>query len=115
MSDKSIETAQTEIISKLFSTKLQEVLAHQEHSRWSRWHKYLLSCSSVNPDGSVTIPSTFAERWKRQCETVYTELPEEEKRSDRKEAFETTKTIYGCLFEDLLECHIAAYCAPRDF
>lgn len=115
MSDKSIETAQTEIISKLFSTKLQEVLAHQEHHRWSRWHRYLLSCSSVNDDGSVTIPSEFAERWKRQCETDYIGLPEEEKRSDRKEAFENTRTIYRCLFEDLLETHIAAHCAPRDF
>ncbi len=65
---------------------LLEKLANYEHNRWSRWQKYLHSCSIKNSDGSITIPKDKVDRWERQLNTNYDELSEEEKESDRKEA-----------------------------
>ena len=59
--------------------------ADLEHDRWARWQKYMFSKSILNADKSVTIPAEFADRWFRQIDTKYADLPEEEKESDRKE------------------------------
>lgn len=65
---------------------LQYQLAAYAHEAWAGWMRYLFSKSTLNLDGSVTIPREFAERWLRQMTTPYDELPENEKQSDRDEA-----------------------------
>ena len=65
---------------------VREQLAAYAHEAWSRWMKYLFEKSTQNPDGTVTIPVWAVERWKRQAETLYDELPNSEKESDRREA-----------------------------
>lgn len=77
--------------------KIITKLADYEHDRWSRWQKYLFSKCITNNDGSVTIPKEFVDRWTRQINTVYNDLPEEEKQSDIKEA----KQILDCIKEDI--------------
>lgn len=67
-------------------TDVREELADLCHRQWSGWHEYLLSKCHVNPDGSVTIPKRFAERWYRQMKTAYADLTEAERDSDRAEA-----------------------------
>lgn len=64
----------------------KEKLAAYAHEAWAGWMDYLFEKSVLNPDGTVTIPAWAVERWKRQAETTYDELPETEKASDRKEA-----------------------------
>lgn len=64
----------------------REELAALCHEQWAGWHEYLLSKAHKNPDGSVTIPKQFADRWERQMCTAYAELSEAEKNSDRAEA-----------------------------
>lgn len=71
----------------------RESLAALAHEQWSGWMVYLFSKSAHHADGSVTIPTELAERWKRQALTAYSELPESEKESDRAEADRVLKVI----------------------
>jgi len=74
--------------------ELIEQLADKEHASWARWMKYLFDVceaySIIDPDGfdrykGVLIPPELVERWQRQIETPYEDLPELKKRSDRDE------------------------------
>lgn len=69
--------------------ELREKLAEQEHERWSRWMEYMLEQVPYNDDGTWTMPAWAVHRWVRQMRTPYTDLSEEEKDSDRKEADRT--------------------------
>lgn len=71
---------------------LIEVLASYAHSAWAGWMKYQWSKNGVEvPSGC----EPFARRWERQANTNYSDLPENEKASDRVEA----KKILDCLRE----------------
>ncbi len=63
-----------------------EELADYAHEAWSGWMKYMFEKSEDNKDGTMTIPQWAVERWQRQADTKYVDLPEEEKESDRDEA-----------------------------
>lgn len=65
---------------------MRESLAAYAHDAWSGWMKYLFEKSLTNEDGTVTLPKSFVDRWKRQANTLYVDLPEVEKRSDLDEA-----------------------------
>ena len=67
---------------------LKEDLAGYAHEAWSGWMKYLFDCSVKQSNGTVVIPKWNVERWERQMNTDYNNLPENEKESDRKEAEE---------------------------
>lgn len=61
--------------------------ADLEHDRWSKWQKWMHqqvydSSESINPHLKV-IPTELFNRWERQIGTKYSELPENEKESDR--------------------------------
>ena len=60
-----------------------EHLASYEHDRWARWQSHVFNKSILNKDGTVTIPKEYVDRWKRQINTNYINLSEEEKESDR--------------------------------
>lgn len=66
--------------------ELREHLAGYAHDAWAGWMKHLFKCSNENADGSVTIPEWAVKRWKRQSKTLYKDLSESEKNSDRIEA-----------------------------
>jgi len=67
---------------------MRETLADYSHSAWAGWMKYQFSKAELQPDGTWIIPAWAVERWQRQMNTPYAELPEEEKASDRKGADE---------------------------
>jgi hypothetical protein len=64
----------------------RELLAEYSHEAWSGWMKYMFSKAPINDDGTWTMPAWAVQRWQRQMNTPYSELPEEEKKSDRAEA-----------------------------
>lgn len=64
----------------------REELAAYAHEAWSGWMKYIFAKSKENLDGTVTIPKWANERWRRQSATLYIDMPESEKASDRNEA-----------------------------
>lgn len=72
---------------------LFEELANIEHERWADWQKYLHSICDKNPNGSLTIPRYFVERWEKQIKTPYRNLSEEEKNSDREQVRRYWKLI----------------------
>ena len=81
--------------------EIREMLAAQEHERWSRWMKYLFSkCYGL--DKAMVIPAESVEHWQRQIDTPYAKMSEEEKDSDRKEADNTLR---------LIEAHLPGYAA----
>lgn len=77
------------------SSDKREDLAEYAHDAWGGWMKYLFSKGIIqNRYNSVTgtfedelvLPAWAVERWQRQMNTPYSDLPENEKESDRKEA-----------------------------
>ena len=73
---------------------VRERLAEYAHEAWSGWMKYLFEkCDGGLPmvlsaleDGSLIIPKEFVDRWRRQMNIPYEDLPKNEKKSDRDEA-----------------------------
>ena len=74
-----------------------ERLAEYAHEAWSGWMKYLFEKGRFEEiEGMQLIwimPPWAVERWKRQMETDYADLPEGEKESDRKEAREILRRL----------------------
>lgn len=64
----------------------REALASYAHSAWAGWMSYLFEKSVAIGDGTMLIPAPLVERWQRQMNTAYADLPESEKASDRAEA-----------------------------
>jgi len=78
-------------INDLLEAQLVEALADYAHDAWSGWMRYLFSkCLGVLDHGAdaceTVIPEWATKRWRRQMNTPYKDLPEEEKESDRVEA-----------------------------
>lgn len=67
---------------------MRELLAFYAHEAWCGWMEYLFKVSTgePRPDDAVVIPATLVARWKRQIDTAYPDLSEEDKISDRAEA-----------------------------
>ncbi len=71
---------------------LREALAEYAHTAWSGWMRYMFNnCggevdSKLLSTGAAIIPQWAVERWQRQMNTPYANLPESEKESDRADA-----------------------------
>lgn len=61
-------------------------LAEYAHKSWSGWMSYLFQKSTFNDDGTVTIPKWAVDRWQKQMNTSYSELPPLQQVSDVEEA-----------------------------
>lgn len=74
--------------------KREALAAYSHDSAWAGWMKYMFSKGQleaiVSPDGKETIvwtmPPALYDRWQRQMNTLYADLPEDMKTSDRAEA-----------------------------
>lgn len=70
----------------------REALAEYAHDAWSGWMKYMFSKGHLEPripgasENVYIMPAWAVERWTRQANTPYADLPESEKESDRLEA-----------------------------
>lgn len=71
---------------KMSEENLREKLADYAHVAWSGWMKYMFEKSALQPNGDMVVPKWAVDRWKRQANTPYPELSENEKTSDRCEA-----------------------------
>ena len=64
---------------------LIEELAAVEHVRWAHWQKYVHDQCDRLPDGRLAIPAELVRRWEKQIETLYAQLSDQEKDSDREQ------------------------------
>lgn len=71
-------------LSESFASLLEE-LAALEHQRWAHWQKYVHDNAQRQPDGSLLLPADLVARWERQFSTLYADLTDEEKNSDREQ------------------------------
>ena len=71
---------------KLLLEKMELLMAQYAHDVWSRWMKYLFTKGRLNKSGSFTIKKDSVDRWQRQMNTDFYDLPDEEKESDFAEA-----------------------------
>lgn len=81
---------------------LRELLAAYAHKSWSRWMQYMLGLAQVQSDGSFVIPEWAVDRWSRQAETDYYDLPEDEKDLDRRDADEILKVLHTSSGKDYM-------------
>jgi hypothetical protein len=65
--------------------ELIEQLAEKEHAGWSSYMSYLFSKCEATPLGSLVIPSGYVAALRKQIDTPYASLSEDEKQSDRDE------------------------------
>ena len=70
---------------------LRERLAALAHEQWSGWMRHMFAPETdairrVHSSGARFMRDWAVKRWHRQMTTPYTELPDGEKESDRKEA-----------------------------
>lgn len=65
--------------------ELIENLADAEHASWARWMDYLFSRCRAGLGGTMHMSYDDVTHWRRQIETPYTALSEQEKESDRNE------------------------------
>ena len=67
------------------SDEIREQLAAYAHEAWSGWMRYFLSkCERAN--GEFAIPYDYLRNIKRQMNTPYAALSDQEKDGDREEA-----------------------------
>jgi len=78
-----------------------EKLAAYAHEAWAGWMRHLFEqclddgVVGIADRASVVIPPDLVARWKRQMNTPYEELPENEKESDRAEAIKIQTIFFG--------------------
>jgi hypothetical protein len=82
-------------MSALDNEVVERLAAYCHDKQWSGWMRYLFKRCRMSADGSATILPHFAKRWTRQMSTPYSELPEDEKESDRIEARAILKVVGG--------------------
>ena len=84
------------MITESSQAELREKLAQVQHEIWAHWMEYLFSVGAVRGRDSAHIiyPENVA-RWKRQMETPYDKLSEEEKESDRHQADKVLLVFQG--------------------
>lgn len=78
----------------------EDVLGDYAHEAWCGWMRDMVSKCVLNPDGTMTMPKWAVDRWARQMNTPYADLPSNEQASDIAEARKiveviNTKLIHG--------------------
>lgn len=62
--------------------QLVEALADAEHTSWARRMAHLLTQGEHHEDGSFTLPAGYVNALRRQIDTPYSDLTEQERAHD---------------------------------
>ena len=80
-------------MSKELKERVEEIAEFCHNVQWSGWMKYLFSKGEFMEDGRWIMPLWAVKRWQHQTKTLYKNLSEKEKESDRDEAMALLKLI----------------------
>ncbi|MCC7208313.1 MAG: hypothetical protein IT323_13480 [Anaerolineae bacterium] len=81
---------------RLLALLFRERLAALAHDGiWATWTRYQFSKCRPYNDGTLEMPAWAVERWTRQANTPYCELPESERASDREQADKMIAVLCG--------------------
>ncbi len=94
--EKALADQKQELIERV--GKMKEQLAHIEHQRWADWQKYVFSKSEWTENGYL-IPKELCFGWQKQIDTLYKDLTEKEKNSDREQVDRYLPLIIALLKE----------------
>jgi len=75
------------------SEKALESLSDVSNKIWSSWMEYLFLKCETDKYGQKIIPIRLVNKWRRQIETPYKDLSEDEKDSDREQAYKILKAL----------------------
>lgn len=87
----------------------RERLAATQHSIWAYWMRYMFSVGQFLADGSWLMPAEKAERWQRQMNTDFSDLSEQEKDSDRRQADKILKALVPSKKKQAFQKHSRHY------
>ena len=92
---------QLEVHSRLAA--IFDELAAVEHERWAHWQRYIHVKGTIQPDGSLVLPSDLVRHWQIQIETPYAALTEIERESDREQVRRYLPLIANCFVDGASE------------
>jgi len=75
--------------------KLTEALAEYAHDVWSRIKLSTFEKGSEHSTGGLLIPREVVSKWRKQIDSSYYLLSEDEKESDREEAKKILNILHG--------------------
>ena len=73
---------------------MRETIAAVQHEIWTHWMECLIAQGEDGYVDRIAIPAEVARRWRRQMDTPYADLSEEEKESDRDQAEKVMAAIF---------------------
>jgi hypothetical protein len=82
------------------------VFADVQHEIWASWMKFLFTQGWDQADGTFKIKSEKVRRWKRQMETSFADLTEEERETDRHVVEEHMKNAILGLIEQAVSASL---------
>jgi len=105
LTEVKIEVDASKVLAAIESSKakvdivaLRTELARYAHDQsWAGWMKYMFSKMIPEAVGRWILPKSYADRWERQMNTPFDELPEAERKSDYDEADKILKIVSDCL------------------
>lgn len=95
--EKTIDALRAQV-GQVESNALREAVAAVMHDVWAHWMKYLFSrCKRLHGEDLRVIPNHQRLAWKRQMNTPYNKLTEDEKDSDRDQAEKVLAVVKAAL------------------
>ena len=94
---------------EMSNEKLLNKFAEAQHKIWANWMEHLFEQGWDQADGTFKIKSEKVRRWKRQIETPYEKLSDEEQRSDKDVVMNYLKDAIVATIEEAVQVSLKSF------